>query len=257
MTKKCGIYCIENLINHKKYIGLSRDIYRRWFQHRSELNRHKHNNQYLQASWDKYGAENFSFTIVELCDENVLSERECYYIAQYDTTAHGQGYNLTHGGENTSVGRWVIILNGGKIYETMEECAREIGVSHATLTLWCKQRYKCMYYDEFMALGKKEQEYYSGYDYDQYIHDKLSVAHSRCNLSTETINKLRRATSGKNNPRARKVYCPQLDEVFECIKDASDKYGINRGSITSYLKGRLGHAGLHPVTKEPLTWEII
>lgn len=24
--KKCGIYCIENRINNKKYIGLSKDI---------------------------------------------------------------------------------------------------------------------------------------------------------------------------------------------------------------------------------------
>lgn len=258
MVKKlCGIYCIENLINHKKYIGLSRNIYRRWMEHRAELNRHEHNNQYLQSSWDKYGSDKFSFYIVELCDENILSEKECYYIAMYDTTSHERGYNLTRGGENTSIGKRVIVLNSGQIYDTMEECAQEVGVSHATLTLWCKQKYKCMYYDEFTALSQDERAYYSSYNYDQYMHSKLSIAHSRDNLSIETINKLRQATSGKNNPRARKVYCPELDEMFECIKDASDKYGINRGSISGYLKGRLGHAGLHPVTKKPLTWQIV
>lgn len=28
--KICGIYRIENLINHKSYIGQSVDIYKRW-----------------------------------------------------------------------------------------------------------------------------------------------------------------------------------------------------------------------------------
>ena len=42
-----GIYCIENLVNHRKYIGMSRDIKRRWIEHRTELNHNQHDNQYL------------------------------------------------------------------------------------------------------------------------------------------------------------------------------------------------------------------
>ena len=44
----CGIYCIENLVNHKKYIGQSKDIFKRWRQHRSELNTNIHYNSHLQ-----------------------------------------------------------------------------------------------------------------------------------------------------------------------------------------------------------------
>ena len=77
------------------------------------------------------------------------------------------------------------------------------------------------------------------------------------NLSKETLKKVSESTSGDKNPRAKKVYCPQLDETFDCIKYASDKYGINRGSITSCLKGRLKSAGKHPITGEKLTWELI
>ena len=51
--KICGIYCIENRINNKKYIGMSRDIKNRWSEHKAELNTHTHVNQYLQSSWDK------------------------------------------------------------------------------------------------------------------------------------------------------------------------------------------------------------
>ena len=81
----CGIYCIENLINNKKYIGLSRDIKRRWLEHRSELCRGVHINAYLQKAWEKYGEESFSFYIIELCSEEYLDERECYYIKMYIT----------------------------------------------------------------------------------------------------------------------------------------------------------------------------
>ena len=50
-----GIYCIENGINHKKYIGQSKNILYRWKKHISALNSNTHDNSYLQSSWNKYG----------------------------------------------------------------------------------------------------------------------------------------------------------------------------------------------------------
>ena len=62
-----GIYCIENKINNKKYIGQSIDIDRRWQEHKNELNRNAHANQYLQNAWNKYDAFNFDFYIIKAC----------------------------------------------------------------------------------------------------------------------------------------------------------------------------------------------
>ena len=100
--KICGIYCIENLINHKKYIGLSVNIYKRWGDHKYALNNQKHANPYLQRAWNKYGKENFKFWIVEACNQVNLHDKEIYYIELYNTTNENYGYNCSCGGETTS-----------------------------------------------------------------------------------------------------------------------------------------------------------
>ena len=60
-----GIYKIINVINNKFYVGSAVDLKRRKTRHFSELRTGKHNNRYLQASWNKYGEQAFVFVIVE------------------------------------------------------------------------------------------------------------------------------------------------------------------------------------------------
>lgn len=95
-----GIYCIENTITNKKYIGQSINIADRWRRHISELNMGLHHNDYLQKSWIKYGQDGFLFYILEECGETQLNDKERYYIEKYDTLNREKGYNLKSGGQD-------------------------------------------------------------------------------------------------------------------------------------------------------------
>lgn len=101
----CGIYCIENLINKKKYVGQSVNIYNRWSSHKGELNRNCHCNGHLQNSWNKYGEENFKFYILEKCSKDNLDEKEIYYIDTFKTLDENYGYNDKDGGQDGSVSK--------------------------------------------------------------------------------------------------------------------------------------------------------
>lgn len=93
----CGIYEIVNIINNKRYIGLSTNVYNRWKQHVNALESNTHHNAHLQSAWNKYPKDSFRFNIVERCEKEELVDREIYWIAFYDSFRNG--YNDTIGGE--------------------------------------------------------------------------------------------------------------------------------------------------------------
>lgn len=93
-----GIYKISNKSNDKVYIGQSRDVERRFREHKRGLNRGDYYNDHLQSSWDDYGSNAFSFEIVKECEPEYLDELEKFYIAFYNSMNRDHGYNLESGG---------------------------------------------------------------------------------------------------------------------------------------------------------------
>lgn len=91
------IYKIENLLNHKVYIGKTkRDIQVRWKEHIRHIN--SLIKLPLYKALNKYGIENFSIEALEECDNLNLDKRECYWIKYYNSYGNN-GYNCTYGGE--------------------------------------------------------------------------------------------------------------------------------------------------------------
>lgn len=93
-----GIYCITNLKNDKKYIGQTYDLKYRWMRHKSDLNCGRHHNKHLQSAWNKYGENNFSYSILEYCPIEILDDKEIYWIEFYNVLNSKCGYNLADGG---------------------------------------------------------------------------------------------------------------------------------------------------------------
>lgn len=97
--KKIGIYSIKNEVTNFIYIGLSTNIEQRFLFHKRRLISGKHKNKHIQNSCNKYGISNFSFNIIEICDNNMLCKREKFWINYYQSHNRKCGYNKTFGGE--------------------------------------------------------------------------------------------------------------------------------------------------------------
>ena len=95
--KICGIYCIENLVNSKKYIGSSINIKNRWYSHKTSLKKGLHHSYKLQRAWNKYGEENFEFKIlkeIEIDQIKELRKIEQNYLDKFQSYNFKFGYNV-------------------------------------------------------------------------------------------------------------------------------------------------------------------
>lgn len=89
-----GIYRIFNSITEKSYIGSSINLKHRRTDHFCRLKSGTHVNEYLQRSWNKYGAISFSFIILETCEDSNLEKRELFWIKYFKSDERDFGYNL-------------------------------------------------------------------------------------------------------------------------------------------------------------------
>lgn len=91
-----GIYQIVNLINGKVYVGKTKCMWRRCHGYLTNIrktNRNKINSRFMNAIL-KYGVDCFVFLPLELCDLDLLAERELYWIDRMQSTNDDKGYNL-------------------------------------------------------------------------------------------------------------------------------------------------------------------
>ncbi len=91
---KC-VYLIINLINNKKYIGSTCNYARRKREHLWMLRNNKHKNPHLQLAYNKYGEDNFIFSVLEKIEDNrTIYEVEQLYLDKYKTYNKKIGYNI-------------------------------------------------------------------------------------------------------------------------------------------------------------------
>ena len=131
------IYKVTNDINEKVYIGQTAfSIEERFAEHCKDRLQEKSKHRPLYNAMNKYGIEHFKIEKIEECSIDMLSEREIYWIAYYNS--YENGYNATRGGEGTRT------INYNEIAETYlklknkEQTAKECNCSVSTVSNVCK-----------------------------------------------------------------------------------------------------------------------
>ena len=127
------IYKITNPINQKVYIGKTRfTIEDRWKQHCYIAEKQLAIKYPLYLAMRKYdGINTFTIEQIENVDEELLNERECYWISYYDSYIENKrGYNATLGGEgNTTIDYEEVFILWYKGY-SISEIVKEMNFSH-------------------------------------------------------------------------------------------------------------------------------
>lgn len=270
-----GIYKITNMINNKVYIGQAQDIKRRWKEHRFSS---KQGSTVLYLAMRKYGIENFSFEIIEECSMEEMSEKEIFYIKQYNSYVHAEnsnGYNMTLGGEGNR-GFLVSMKTRKKISESKkgifptEETRRKLselrrGEGNSMFNKQHSLETKKKISENKKGCNKGEKSFNSkkvvceGIEFNcarecaEYYSVKYSTMYSWLNnqrkipkewndrgLSyVESLDKEKevcKGRKGRNNPNSKRVVCEDIE--FDCVKDCAEYYGINYGTMYSWLQGK-------------------
>ena len=94
MSKISGIYKITNTITGDFYIGSSKDIKRRWREHKCTSKWNEQPNSQLYQDMQKYGVDKFVFEIIAEVEAGSLKEKEQKFIellkpAYNDRNANG------------------------------------------------------------------------------------------------------------------------------------------------------------------------
>lgn len=255
-----GIYKITNLKNGKVYIGQSVDIERRFMEYRNRLYRC---NSVVFNAFRKYGFDNFSFEILDLCEKNDLDRLEKYYIEKYDS--YGNGYNMTKGGkgysgklstkhkENISKSKLgEKNPNFGKkpSYETLKKRSDSFKKTYQEMDkekrkewrnkIGLKHKNKIVSQEQKEKISKKLKDYFSQNIVSEETRKKISKAVKGITRSEKTKDLIRERVS-------KEVFCFNRDKKFiskyKSAKEAAEVLGINKTNISSCCHGKRKVAG--------------
>jgi len=195
-----GIYKITSP-NGRAYIGQSIDIQRR-FSFYKHLNCKKQ--PVLYRSFVKYGVDNHTFEILELCSFNDLNIKERYWQEFYNVLNEGLNCNLTE----------TDVLP--KIYS--QETKDKISKSNTGKVFTDEHKQHLSETKKLTTIGSNNSFY--GKTHTDDFKKERSVKRSR-----------------GGNPKAKKVIDTNTTLIYDCAKDVAEQFNLNYNTFKSQLSG--------------------
>jgi len=251
-----GIYCFENLVDNKKYIGQAQAIVERKKAHIQQLkNNSPKENKYFLNAWKKYEKQNFKFWVIEECPIELLNEREIYWIKELHSHVTEHGYNLSWGGEAPMRGLKHSEETKKKIAEnvpdisgknnpmfgkTGEECPsfgkQKTDKTKRLLSIAMKGKY----------VGEKNPFY--GKQHTEKAKQKISIANSGENHpmfgkhpSKETRQKMSAALNGENHPNFGKTLPDETKNKMSISHSGEKNYNFGK-QMTEEQKQKISNS---------------
>lgn len=195
------IYLITNLLNYKKYVGITKfSLEERFLQHikRGFL---------LTEAIKKYGEQKFSIELIEEVESaDRAYELEMYYIKEYNTKAP-HGYNLTDGGDG--------IFGWQPSNEYRQKCSERVKRLHKNKKVGMYGKTHTEETKQKMSESLKGNQNCLGRVLSEETKKKISTSHKGKTLSNSTKKKIsenHHNVSGENNPMYGKKHSPETIE---------------------------------------------
>lgn len=205
------VYKHQNKINGKIYIGITmQEPEKRWGNNGINYK----TSPYFYAAIKKYGWNNFDHDILfENLTHDEACSKEQELIRYYNSMNREFGYNSTSGGD-------VFIMN--------EETKQKI--SHSMIGNTNGLGHPCS--DE---KKRKISESQKGRAFTEEHKQKLSTAAKQRHVSCSEEKKKKLS---QNYPNKRKVYCEELNIIYESVQECGRQLGIPATNITKLCNGR-------------------
>ena len=133
------IYKIINDINEKIYVGKTNlSIEERWRQHKKDRSKIEAQKRPLYRAIKKYGIEYFHIELIEECTNDIVNEREKYWIEQYGSFKNG--YNATLGGDGKSYIDYDLVVKTYQQLHNQTKVADILNISQDSVSIILRER---------------------------------------------------------------------------------------------------------------------